>query len=287
METKVVVVGADGSRFTIAGEKAGDKGVYLLPDLGGFLDPAVKVVSQSPANLPGGRYVSHRTEIRRVTFAVDILNDAEVGSQSWAYRDSQWRKVWGYDKPTRIEVTTRGSGTRTLTAYLEEIDVDNKIDPHIQPINRVVMTVVAYDPFWWGEEEVFNIEAAPGVSTEFGVEVANPTDQDIWPIYALEGGVMWHVPDFSFKNDEFVNRTITIPDLAEDEHIVINTHPMARQIVAANGAPTWQRMNGVRFRHPIPPYTEEAPLFVHNNGFTPKSAQLRLQRPYSRPWGLE
>ena len=284
METTIKIIGVNGETATIAGERAGDKGVYLASELSGFMDPEVVVQSESPANYPGGRYVSHRTQVRRVLFAVEILNDGP-GFRSWRSRDSEWRKMWAYDKPTQIQVSTP-DGTRTLNAHLESVEVVTDIDPNIQPINRTIMTVVAYDPFWWGIERTYEAEVANGFAT-VSVPEANPTDQDVWPIWVVEADGQWTLPDYSFKNDDLADRRVELPVLAVGEHTVVNTNPMARQLTSVTNSPVWQRMNGKRFRHPIPPYTGEVDFLVSRNGSsTSRKVQLRLQRPFSRPWGM-
>lgn len=286
METIIEIVGVNGETATIAGDRAGDRGVYALPDIGGLVDPEVSVVSETPANYPGGRYVSHRIQIRRVMFAVDILDDGS-GSDSWRFRDSEWRKMWAYDKPTEIRLTTR-DGTRSLFAHLESITVDTEIDPNIQPIVRCVMTAVAYDPFWWADDEVFEAEVASGTTVTIPVRDANPTDQDVFPIWVVEPTGTWTLPDYSFDVDvpEHADRTIELPNLVAGEYVVVNSNPGERQLTSSSGSPVWQRMNGKRFRYPIAPYTRDVDFKVSYTGTGTKTVQLRLRRPYSRPWGL-
>lgn len=283
METVIEVTGVNGETAMLAGPRAGDKGVHMAPGLAGFMDPEVKVQSETPANLPGGRYVSHRTQIRRISFVVEIENDGS-GSGSWSYRDSEWRKMWAYDRPSYITVTTR-DGTRTLEAYLEYIEVDTEIDPQIQPINRVIMTVAAYDPFWWGDEEVHELTLGSGTGT-ITVKDANPTDQDVWPVWVVDAPGTWTLPDYSFTDPGLRGRRVQLPNLGAGEHTTVNTLPSERQLTSDNGTQVWARMNGRRFRHPIPPYTGQIDFEVSRTGSGTGKAQLRLKRPFSRPWGM-
>ena len=283
METTIEIVGVNGESAVIAGPRAGDKGVYLAPDLGGLMDPEADVLSEAPANFPGGRYVSHRIQVRRVTFAVDVVNDGP-GSASWRYRDSEWRKMWAFDQPTKILVTTQ-DGTRTLEAYLEHIEVDMTIDPNIQEVNRVIMTVVAYDPFWYADDDVYEVEVGSSPVT-ITVREANPTDQPVWPIWVVEAPGAVTLPDYSFKADALASRTVALPNLVAGEHTVVNTNPAERQLVSALDTPVWQRMNGRRFRNPIPAYTADAEFVISRTGTGTSKVQLRLRRPFSRPWGL-
>ena len=95
------------------------------------------------------------------------------------------------------------------------------------------------------------------------------------------------------KIDAVVHRVVhggerfTTPTLIEGEDVEIDTDPRSRQVVADNDAPVWERMNGVRFKHPIPPYTESCTFNISVTGAPAESLiQLRLPRPWSRPWGL-
>ena len=282
METVIEIVGVNGDRFVISGPRAGDRGIFLAPDVSGLLDPEVKVVSETPANFPGGRYVSHRIQARHVQFAVDVYDDGP-GSVSQVFRESEWRKAWAYDRPTEIQVTTK-DGTRTLYAHLESSETVNKYDPHEEEVVRVIMSVVAYDPFWWGEDAVYEVTGTGNM--EIAVPDANPTDQLVWPIWVVDGGATWTLPDYSFTDADLADRRVQLPSLAAGEHVVVNTNPMARQLSSATNTPVWQRMNGKRFRHPIPEWTGEVTFSISRVGSGSGVAQLRLRRPFSRPWGM-
>lgn len=75
---------------------------------------------------------------------------------------------------------------------------------------------------------------------------------------------------------------------APAENCVVDTDPRTEQIVSESGSPVWSRMNGVRFRNPIPPYTRDKEFEVTVSGATQgQMVSLSLPRPWSRPWGLE
>jgi hypothetical protein len=75
---------------------------------------------------------------------------------------------------------------------------------------------------------------------------------------------------------------------APAENCVIDTDPRAEQIVSESGSAVWSRMNGVRFRHPIPPWTKSKTFQISVSGCAPgQMVTLRLPRPWSRCWGLE
>lgn len=72
------------------------------------------------------------------------------------------------------------------------------------------------------------------------------------------------------------------------ENCVVDSDPRVEQVVSESKSPIWSRMNGVRFRHPIPPYTKEARFVVEVSGCAPgQMVTVRLPRPWSRPWGLQ
>ncbi|MBN7403198.1 Uncharacterised protein [Mycobacteroides abscessus subsp. abscessus] len=450
-ETVVEIEGCNGQWATIAGPQEGDRGMHLATDIQGFFDPPVKVVYEEPGNYPGARYLNHRILRRDMTFGVWILNDAEHGENSWQSRDSEWRKMWDYDKDTYIHITTEDSGRRTLKCRLgEAMEVDLVTDPHGRSMNMVKMTVIAGDPFWYGEDatweaecqkdttfnpilmdlpfpwplaelpkETLYIEIANG-DTQHGL---NPTDQTVFPKWAVPGSelppsepyipflpwlgaptspaTIWTIPDYSFDDPEFANRRLRLPSLigglrtasvqvvnivgkptsgtwkltyngqstvnlsrtasaatvqaalealpaigegnvvvdggpaflvgtrpytvaftgslagtpvklmtgsssfspttayvqvyesntgytAGAEDCLIDTDPRVEQVTALNGSPVWQRMNGVRFRNSIPPWTKTATFEITVSGAKPgQMVQLRVPRPWSRPWGLE
>ncbi|WRQ08670.1 minor tail protein [Mycobacterium phage miche] len=140
----------------------------------------------------------------------------------------------------------------------------------------------------------------------------NPTDQYIFPKWTVPGStekvpnfpwpfppnipIPWErapftqfvIPDYSFEDPEFANRRLKLPGLIYGENCVINTDRREEQISSDSGSPVWARMNGVRFRNSIPPYTEEAEFVIEASGCAPgQVVALRLPRPWSRCWGLE
>lgn len=303
MLVTVELEGCDGSLWTLAGDRAGDRGVTLATEVTGLYDPPVKVVYEEPGNYPGARYLNHRILRRDVVFGVDILNDK--GSGSWMSRDSMWRKAWAYDRDSYLHITTDYSGTRTLKLrMLEAPDVSWKYDPNTNALNTVGMICVAGDPFWYAPDAEFSVETVTDTTgiTDINHESAetltitvgreegylNPTDQYVFPKWIIPAPGKVRIPDPSFEDPALFNRVITMPALMPGEDCVIDTDPRVEQVSAENDAPLWARMNGVRFRHPYPPYTEEHTYQLRVVGYPPGQVfTLRIPRPWSRPWGLE
>ena len=278
METVIEVVGSNGDKVTLAGENAGMEGIWLAEGVEGLMDPEVDIITKSSGSRPGSRLVSHRIVERTIVFKVTIENDED---DSWADRDDRWRGLWGYDTPTEIRVTTTQWGTRILTAYLNEIEVDTEYDPFVNGSTDVTMTVTAYDPFWYADAKVMELPmTTSGVYTFKFDEPINPTPNPVFPEYVLEGTGTYKIPD----GDTGVKLPLT---LEEGEAVVVNTDPGTRQIVEASGVPVWARMNGVRWRHPIPAKSPVKELVVETTEVRENTrAMIIIRQPYNRPWGV-
>lgn len=334
MKTLVELEGVNGDWFDLT---RGDRGVYLARDVKGmFYDPPVKVMYEEPGNYPGARYLNHRILRRDIVFAVEILNDARSGENSWLYRDSDFRKALAYDRDATLYVTTEDSGRRYLKIRLSEApETEMLTDPNDRVINRTTFVCVAYDPFWY--EDDFVVQATTATDTRFDPSFwtppwpwqelpketlvfdvqpsslngggLNPTDQHIWPKWVVPGAdlppaglidvfdinfpwetapfAQYDIPDPSFEDPEFADRVLRTPGLVYGENCLVDSDPRVEQFTAESGSQVWARTNGVRFRHPIPPYTRAHTYEVKVTGLPPgKVVSLRLPRPWSRAWGL-
>lgn len=278
MEAVVEIIGVNGDVVVLSGDNVGIDGMWLASDIKGFYDPEIKVNTRSISNRPGTEYLSHRILERRVIFTVTIANDEGPG-RTWRERDARWRRLWGYNRYTSIRVIT-DEGERTLRARLEEIEVDTEYDPHKNEATDVLMTVVADDPFWYAPDELYGV-TVNGTAT-IPVLLANPTSNPVYPIWVLEAPGKWTIPDWS---PEKPNREIPLPEIYGNSHIVVDTDPAARQLMSVNQDPVWARMNGVRFRNALPEYTGKVDFKISVQSDRPRQAQLRLKRPFNRPWG--
>jgi hypothetical protein len=293
---EIKLIGVNGEEFILAGPEAGDKGVWLGTGIeGSFYDPDVKVVYEEPANLPGARYLSHRLLRRDIVFGVEILNDPGTGN-SWLSRDSAWRKAFRYHRDCQLIVTTDESGPRTLNMKLgAQPQISMHTDPTGKSVNRAVMTCYAGDVFWYGEDDVYTVTTTTN-TTGGGVEnltlditdPINPTDQYVFPVWVGTAPAKWTIPDYSWEDDDQADRRIIMPELLSGEDITIHVDPRYPHVVADNLANVQGRMNGIRFRHPIPEYTGPGTFNISvTKAPIGAQLQLRLMRPWSRPWGLE
>lgn len=152
----------------------------------------------------------------------------------------------------------------------------------------------------------------PQETLKITVPHCNPTDQYIWPKWTVPGSkeqipdlpwpfpagiaipwdkapyAQWVIPDYSFEDPEQADRRLKLPGLIIGEDCVIDVDPRVEQITSASGSQVWARMNGVRFRYAIPPYTRGKTFELTVAGCAPgQIVTLRLPRPWTRPWGLE
>lgn len=294
--TRVRVKGVNGSWFTIAGPGEGDEGVHLGTDVQGLYDAPVKTIRHSHAFQKGATYGGKRFLERPVVFGV-VIDGTEQGN--WEFLDSEWRKAWDYDKETELWVE-KGDSVRVLRLKLsEQPDFQPEGDPEVTQIERVVMTTVADDPFWYSEDDTdeYVWESATGSTNVQGsVLVSNPTDQEIWAKFVCKGsaGSIFTLPDFSWGNDKEeravldAQRVIELdPLVAADGDLIVDSDEATQQYFTTGNTPYYIRMKAVRFLYPIPPYTPptEVPVFVRSAG-AGAGVQVRLPRPWSRPWGL-
>ncbi|ANA86964.1 minor tail protein [Gordonia phage Strosahl] len=324
LDTVVELEGVNGERFNLT---TGDRGIYLDTDPSGLYDPPVKVVYEEPGNFPGARYLSHRILRRDVVFGVIILNDGDFGPSSWLSRDSEWRKAWAFDRDCKLYITTPNSGTRYLKLRLgEQMDISLITDPRGNTLNTAIVSAIAGDPFWYEDDVHYSVETTTDTSFTPSTPVAqrpketlyldvdpidgrgglNPTDQYIFPTWTVPGSTVpyptiggepnWAqarttvitLPDYSFEDPEFENRRLQLPGLVHGENCVVEADPRLEQVSSESGSQVWARMNGVRFRNAIPPYTRDREFEITASGCVPGQViSLYLHRPWSRPWGLE
>ena len=165
------------------------------------------------------------------------------------------------------------------------------------------------NPFEWDSlpKETLTISVDPSD----GHGGLNPTDQYIFPKWTVPGSlskvpdfpwpfppgipIPWErapftqfvIPDYSFEDDALADRRLRTPGLIYGEDCVIDSDPRVEQFSSASGSQVWARTNGVRFRHPIPPWTPAKDFVIDVAGCPAgQMITLRLPRPWSRPWGL-
>lgn len=326
-DTVVELEGINGEWFTLAGPLAGDRGMFLGTGVKGLFDPPVKVVYEEPGNYPGARYLSHRILRRDITLAILILDDKSdpwAGRDSELRKALAYDRD-AYIHVTTPESGHRKLKVRLGDAPDTEFDTDPHMGSIV--VVKLLLIAgdpfwyeddVVYEQITKRDTR-FNPPALPWVFSNFPQETLtfhvtglNPTDQYIWLKWSLPGSTeqiptmpwpwppgvpipwetapftQWVVPDYSFEDPEYADRRLKLPGLIYKENVVVDTDPRVEQVSSEINTPVWARMNGVRFRHPVPPYTYSKDFVVTVAGCAPgQMVTLRIPRPWSRPWGLE
>ncbi|MEV0759519.1 phage tail protein [Nocardia sp. NPDC050435] len=288
--TLVEVEGCNGQWFTISGIGLGQEGVWLGTDVEGLWDAPVKTIYGSHASQIGSTYFAKRNLQRDIVFGVSIGNTSD---KSWQEADSDWRKAWAYDRDTRLWITTEDSRRYLKLRLGEQPQFTPERDPNMTKVEKVVMTCVAADP-WWYEDDATDAFTATGATDSGEVTISNPTDTEIWLQWILQGPGRWVVPDFSWGDNRFRRdeedkyRKISLPLANPDQVLWVNTDPFEDQLRDMNGSQVWSLMNGVSFMYPLPAWTPETKVPVSvTQTQAGAGLQVRCPRTWSRPWGLQ
>jgi len=267
----------------------GKQGAWLGIDVQGIYDAPVKTLYTSHAHQIGSDYQATRWLQRDVVFAVTIGN---TPGRSWQENDSAWRKAWSYSKETKLWISTENSTRYLKLRMSEQPQFHPEHDPHLTKVEKVIMTCVAADP-WWYEADTVDQFVTDGVSGSGHVTVSNPTDQEIWLKWVCQGPGRWVLPDFSFGDNRFGRaqldsaRRISLPLQSAGQTFLVDTDPFEEQLRDPAGTQVWSLMNGVTFVYPVPAWTPEISLPVSvTESVAGAGVQVRCPRTWSRPWGL-
>lgn len=299
--TLVELEGVNGNWFTLSGPGMGAEGVWLGTNVEGIYDAPVKTIWTEHAHQIGASFAAMRNLRRDIVFDVTI---GDTSSLTWQEADSEWRKAWSYEDDCKLWIETADSRRYLKLRLSEQPLFKPERDPNIMQVERVTMTCIAGEP-WWLEEDAVdswvstvdtNVADGQGVyPTQSGtVTVENPTDQEIWLKWVLQGPGRWTLPDFSFGDNRFdrdtldAARKIVMPVQAPGQTFLVNTDPFEDLLRDPSGSQVWSLMNGVTFCYPIPPYTKKIDLPVSvSQSVAGAGVQVRMPRTWSRPWGLQ
>ncbi len=295
----VELEGVNGQMFTLSGPGAGAEGVTLKTDIQGLYDSPVKPIYNSHAFEKGSTYGGKRDLQRDIQFGVGVLGAAG----SWEDLDSAWRLAFDYGRTARLWVGTESSRRYIDIALAREPEVKDPFKGHALGYTRIVMHCVAADPCWYDKVDTFpwasptDTTNGSTVTDKIVVPYANPTPAPIWAQWVVQAATnaRWTIPDYSFGDDRYrraaadANRRIVMPKLLAAEHLYINTDEAAKHEQVRSNIDTqiYLRMNGTQFLYPIKAGQKRTEFNVSVTG-APAGVgiQLRLIRPYSRPWGL-
>lgn len=288
--TLVQLEGVNGSMFTLSGPGMGAEGVWLGTNVEGIYDAPVKTIWTEHAHQIGASFGAMRNLRRDIVFDVTI---GDTSSQTWQDADSEWRKAWSYREDCKLWIETADSRRYLKLRMSEQPLFKPERDPNIMQVERVTMTCVAGDPWWYEDDATDSWVLESGTSGEGSVTVENPTDQEIWLKWVLQGPARWVLPDFSFGDNRYdrgeLDRTrrISMPKQTAGQTFRVDTDPFEDQLRDLNGSQVWSLMNGITFSYPVPAYTKKTELpIVVSEATAGVGVQVRMPRTWSRPWGL-
>lgn len=302
--TQVELEGVNGRIVTLSGEGSDDSSTYLATGMSGFMDVPVEVLRGSHAFQEGSTYLGKRILERPLEFGVVI--DSTNGL-SWQENDSEFRKMWSHDEDCKLWIETETS-RRYLKIRPLEFTYDIEYDPNQTQIETVKLKCVAMDPYWHEDDytDTFTatVATAANVFTTGSVLVENRTNIEVYPEWLLLNPGVPRLPDYSWGDKrhngygtngyfdaatEFAARKIVMAEVLAGYPVRVETRPDARDGGYQSLDQTYrQRMKMIRFMYPIPPYTPPTALPVSiSKAAAGASIQLRMPRPWSRPWGLE
>lgn len=282
----IVIVGADGRRWTVSGEGMGDQGVMLDQDPEGLFDEApFTSIWQTGATQDGATYLGGSTDPIDLVLGFTVC---ETDTEEWADVSSAF--LGGFTRDPRkgmaqIEVTLNDE-TRILPVLkLEKSKTTSKVDPNLTGESRLQLTLRAPLPFWEGDTLTSTFVAK--TSNELGyVTIENPTDVDLWLTWAMAGPGRWTIMDIDLTSD--VSRPISTPLLASGQNLTVDTHPRNETYVASNGANIAGQMRGREPLFPIPAkygLRVEYPVTIANGPASGAVIQARMRCLWQRPFG--
>lgn len=255
-------------------------------------------------------------------------SDSFVGRDSawrrlWAFDKDAYLQVTTPDSGTRVlkirlfespkvEMYTDPRGSRASLILMSCISYDPFWWEDDQVFSVKTRQDTTFDPNKFRNKLPSAWDYQPKEEIYLTVGDCNPTDQYIAPKWTVPGSttpipnfrwppdsgveIPWErasytqfaIPDYSFEDAEFADRRVRTPGLIYGENCVIDSDRSKDMIVSESGSQVWARMDGVRFRNMIPPYTSSKRFNITASGCERGQViTLRLPRPWSRPWGLE
>lgn len=297
------IYGKHGQVYRISGPGQGEQGFELAPASTGLLDDApVKTTwhkSMFGMSMSGMEW-QRRDIVWTVNVGVNLGLDPLRDPDEWHDLYDEWRRAFSYTEDTKIKYGS-ADGDRILYARLLEKPKPFTThqfeggDPKRWSMSSVVMTMACEFPFFIGPSERYSWEVEGTGIFWTQLPFYNPSDVPIWPIYECSAGAQWHIPDFSWGNEEFgrgmadADKVVRTPLLAAGEGIEIQTRPDLETYQAENDAPVGLRADGRDFEYPIPAGAGESTLdfgavFMATSVTDGAAFRMELPRWYSSPY---
>lgn len=293
--TRIEIQGVNGQWITLSGEGQGEQGMWLSGEsLSGIWSAPVKTIYNSHAFQVGSTYGGKRVLQRDMVLGIHIAAD------DWRATYDTLRAAVDFDRDAKLWVSDEDSRSHLKFRLGEHINLVTDIDPGVTGYALAVLTLVAGDPWYYGEDYtqtwVSPTDTTNGSTVTGSVTVSNPTDVPVWPVWQIQAPGRPTLPDFSWGDDRFgravvdAGRQITMPLMQSGEHVQVTTDPqsLGGQFQSSTDTAYYARMNGVRFCYPIPAGTPPTavPVSMRN---APAGVGIRvvLARASTHPLGVQ
>ena len=299
------IVGKSGQLYRISGPGQGTQGFFMAPNSTGLLDDA-PVKTYWHKTMFGQSMSGMEWERREGVFTLNVGYDEQIDPErdpdEWHDLYSEIRSAFDYNSDTPI-LYGSADGDRKLNIRLLEKpkpfsahSFEGK-DPKLWSFGSLLVTWACEFPFYIGKSDVYEWEFEGTGSMWTQLPFFNPSDVPIWPIYDATYGATWHIPDFSWGNEEYgrgltdVGKIVRTPFLEVGENVNIQTRPDLETYQSENDAPVGLRAGGRDFEYPIPPgegYGAENPgdgaVFMASDVVDGGALRMELPRWYSSPY---
>lgn len=298
------IYGKHGQIYRISGPGQGLQGFEMAPGSTGLLDDApVKTVWHK--TMFGMSMSGMEWERRDLVWTVNIGDylglDPERDPDEWHALYDEWRQAFSFTEDTRIKYGS-ADGDRILYARLLEkpkpfsAQTFEGKDPKLWSYASMVMTMACEFPFYIGPSERFSWEFEGSGLFWTKLPFYNPSDVPVWPVYECTHSARWHIPDFSWGNEEYgrgqadLDKVVRTPELRVGENIQIQTRPDLETYQSENDAPVNLRASGRDFEYAIlagegDPDTENGgAVFMADRVVDGGALNVELPRWYSSPY---
>lgn len=297
------IYGKHGQIYRISGPGQGQQGFELAPGSTGLLDDApVKTTWHKTmfGMAMSGMEWERRDIVWTINVGVNLGVDPLRDPDEWHALYDEWRQAFSFTEDTMIKYGS-ADGDRILYARMLERPKPFSThsfeggDPKRWSMSSVVMTMACEFPFFIGPSERYSWEFEGSGLFWTKLPFYNPSDVPIWPVYEATWGARWHIPDFSWGNEEFgrgkqdADKIVRTPLLVMGENIEIQTRPDLETYQAENDAPVGLRAEGRDFEYPILPGEGEpdpdfGAVFMATEVVDGGALRMELPRWYSSPY---
>jgi hypothetical protein len=260
------IVGKKGT-YRISGPGQGQQGFFLAPQSTGLLsDAPVKTIWHKTmfGQAMSGMEWERREIVATINVGHDQAIDPERDPDEWHDLYSEIREAFSYTEDTLVLYGSADGDRRLYVRMLEPPkpfsthSFEGK-DPKLWSFGSVVLTMACEFPFYIAPSDVYEWEVEGEGNFWVKLPFFNPSDVPIWPTYGVTWGAQWHIPDYSWGNEEYgrgqadMDKIVRTPVLELGENCDINTRPDKETYQRENDAPVGLRSAGRDFEYPIPP----------------------------------